>query len=167
MSSTKLNLLNKSKSDEYYTPIYVWEDVSHILNKYKKLIEPFMLNSTSTIIDELKSKLKLDIDGFKDKTYTEIDYTKYDIIIGNPPFSIKKEILSFMKELDKPFMLILPIDTINRQYFINMFKNEKFQIIIPKKRINFIVHDKKISAAFFDCCYLCYKIDLDKDISFL
>ena len=51
--------------------------------------------------------------------------------------------------------------------------NSKLQIIIPSKRIHFIkVVDGKVpndykSKCCFDCYYYCWKMNLDKDITFL
>ncbi|GAH08985.1 unnamed protein product, partial [marine sediment metagenome] len=87
------------------------------------------------------------------------------------PFSKSKEVITRLKELDKPFILILPSNKINTQYF-RIMKNE-IQLIIPKKRIHF---DKQINgetpegwknSCYFDCFYYCYKMNLKKDIIWL
>ena len=53
-----------------------------------------------------------------------------DIIVSNPPFSKSKEILTRLKILDKPFILILPSQKINTSYIRNLFMGENLQIII-------------------------------------
>ena len=93
-----------------------------------------------------------------------------DILVSNPPFSLCKTILPRLKELEKPFILIMPSSKINTQYFRECFKDGGLQIIIPRKRIQF---DKKVNgetpegwknSCNFDCFYYCYKMNLDQDI---
>ena len=89
--------------------------------------------------------------------------------------SKSKDIMIRLKELDKPFILILPTSKICTQYIRENFKNTDtpLQIIIPRKRIHF---DKQINgetpenwknACNFDCFYYCYKMDLPRDIIWL
>jgi len=78
-----------------------------------------------------------------------------------------------LKDLDKPFILIMPSSKINTSYFRDNFMDKKIQLIIPKKRIQFIklvdgkVPEKYKSDCNFDCFYYCYKINLENDITWL
>ena len=78
-----------------------------------------------------------------------------------------------LKELDKPFIIILPAPKLCTSYIRENYKNEKLQIIIPKKRIHFEkqINGKPIegwkNACNFDCFYYCYKMGFDKDIIWL
>lgn len=153
--------------DDYMTPKYAWENIKDYIPK-KVLWEPFYGNGQSgKFLQEL---------GF-DVIHEQIDFfehNKGEVIVSNPPFSKAKEILSRLKELGKPFILILPSSKINTQYVRNLFKDEddKLQIIIPRKRIQFLktengkVIDQK-NACNFDCFYYCWKINLPRDIVWL
>ena len=89
-----------------------------------------------------------------------------EIIVSNPPFSLVKEIVPKLIELDKPFILLMPVSKIATQYF-KSFKN-KVQIIIPDKRINFVKNGTEHkNRCNFDCFYYCYKIGLEDDITWL
>ena len=95
------------------------------------------------------------------------------MVLSNPPFSKSKEVLIRLKQLDKPFILILPSSKINTQYVRENYKNQGLQIIIPRKRIHFEKQvdgktpDNWKNACNFDCFYYCYKMDLPKDIIWL
>ena len=108
------------------------------------------------------------IDFFDDNTLPE-----YDMVLSNPPFSKSKEVFKRLKELDKPFIIICPSSKINTSYVRENYKNQKLQIIIPRKRIHFIklvngkVPDKWKNACNFDCFYYCYKMNLANDIMWL
>lgn len=148
------------KYDDYMTPDYAWKDIKHIIPKNLTIWEPFYGDGTSG--DILKNL------GF-DVIHKPIDFFENnlgDIIVSNPPFSKVKDILLRLKNIDKPFILIMPCSKLTTQYFKNTFGNNKhLKIIIPRKRIHFIklVDGKKPNnwknACNFDCFYYCYKIN--------
>jgi len=155
------------KHDDYMTPKYAWENIQHLIPKDKVIYEPFYGDGKSG--DYLKEL------GFK-VIHEPVDFFENnlgDIIVSNPPFSKSKEILTRLKQLDKPFILILPSSKINTQYVRENYKNQGLQIIIPKSRIHFEKHiegkvpDNWKNACNFDCFYYCYKMDLPKDIIWL
>tara|TARA_R110001592_G_scaffold47153_2_gene149607 strand:- start:1550 stop:2041 length:492 start_codon:yes stop_codon:yes gene_type:complete len=152
------------KHDDYMTPKYAWENIKHLIPKDKVIWESFFGDGTSGIyLKEL---------GF-DVIHKEVDFFENnlgDIIVSNPPFSQSKEILKRLKELDKPFILILPSSKINTQYVRENYKNKnsELQLIIPRKRIQFIKNGNELqNKCNFDCFYYCYKMNLEKDIIWL
>tara|TARA_R110000796_G_C14308505_1_gene406252 strand:+ start:83 stop:577 length:495 start_codon:yes stop_codon:yes gene_type:complete len=153
------------KHDDYMTPKYAWENIKQFIPEDKVIWEAFYGDGKSgTFLEEMGyNVIHEPIDFFKEN--------KGDIIVSNPPFSLSKEVMNRLYELDKPFIIILPSSKINTQYF-RQWAN-KLQIIIPKKRIHF---DKKVngqtpnnykSSCNFDCFYYCYKMNLEKDIIWL
>lgn len=155
------------KHDDYLTPKYAWENILEFIPKNKIIWEPFYCEGTSgKILGELGLKvIHKDIDFFI--------HDLGDIIITNPPFSIKEKVLTRLKELGKPFILILPSPTMTCQYIRKLFAEEKdrLQLIIPRRRIQFIkVEDKKLSTpnkCNFDSWYYCWKMNLPHDIIWL
>ena len=163
------------KHDDYITPASAWSNI-------KKFIEPFV--ETHTIYmpfycdggcgEDMKRLfpeaeiLHREVDFFK--TYPEKPY----IVVDNPPFSKKKQIVIELKKRDVPFMLIMPSSTINTIYVRENLK-EHLQIIIPRRRIQFTKRlvdgtpDPKWigGRCNFECFYYCYKMGLEKDIIYL
>ena len=92
------------------------------------------------------------------------------ILLLVPPFSKKKEVFTRLKELNKPFIMICPSSMLNTQYIRKLFSKteDKLQIIIPRKRIQFIKDGNELqNKCNFDCFYYCYKMDLKNDIIWL
>jgi len=154
------------KHDDYMTPKYAWENIEQFIPKDKVIWEAFYGDGNSG--DYLREL------GFK-VIHEEVDFFENDlgdIIISNPPFSQSKEVMTRLKELDKPFIIILPSSKINTSYMRNTFK-DKLQIIIPRKRIHFVklingkIPDKWKNACYFDCFYYCYKMTLPNGITWL
>ena len=155
-----------AKHDDYMTPKSAWENIQHLIPRDKVIWECFYGDGQSgKDLEELGFKvIHEDIDFFNNN--------KGDIIISNPPFSLKKEVFTRLIELDKPFIMISSQQLIFTKYFKNLMIDKRLQIIVPSKRIQFI----KISngqyidtgnRCNFDCFYYCYKMNLEKDITWL
>ena len=151
--------------NDYMTPKYAWENIKDFIPKDRVIWEAFTGDGKS---GEYLRDMGFDVIHDQDDFF---ESNKGDIVVSNPPFSKSKEVITRLKELDKPFILIMPSNKINTQYF-RILKND-IQIIIPKKRIHFL---KQINgktpegwrnSCYFDCFYYCYKIGLDKDIIWL
>lgn len=157
------------KHDDYMTPNSAWDNIQHLLPKDKVIWEAFYGNGNSgQHLRELGFQvIHEDIDFFTNN--------KGDIIVSNPPFSKSKEVLTRLKELGKPFVLIFPCSKISTQYMRQLFKNnpDPLQIIIPRKRIQFlkqvngVVPEGYKSDCNFDCFYYCWKMNLPRDIVWL
>lgn len=155
-----------TKHDDYMTPKYAWENIKNFIPKDKIIWEAFYGDGKSG--EHLKDL------GFtvihKDEDFFKSNYG--DIIVSNPPFSKSKEVLDRLFELDKPFIIIFPCSKINTSYF-RKYKDKNIQIIIPRKRIQFIKlvngksPDNLKSDCNFDCFYYCYKMNLKNDITWL
>jgi hypothetical protein len=155
------------KHDDYMTPKHAWEDIKKYIPKDKVIWEAFYGDGESgKYLTEM---------GFN-VIHEQVDFFDNDlgdVIVSNPPFSQSKEVMIRLKQLDKPFIIIMPSSKINTSYFRSNFMNQGLQIIIPRKRIHFQklvdgkVPDKWKNACNFDCFYYCYKIGLEKDIIWL
>jgi len=153
--------------DDYMTPKSAWENIKHIIPKDKQIWEAFYGNGAS---GKYLSEMGFNV------IHEEVDFFENnlgEVVVSNPPFSKAKEVLKRLKELDKPFILILPSAKINTQYVRENYKNQGLQIIIPRKRIQFEKHIEGVvpagwkSDCNFDCFYYCYKIGLPRDIIWL
>ena len=146
------------KHDDYMTPKYVWEAIRDYIPRDKIIWEAFWGDGKSgQYLTEL---------GFN-VIHSPVDFFENnlgDIIVSNPPFSQYVKILKRLKELDKPFILILPSQKLNTKTVRELY-SEKLDIIIPRKRIQFIkLVDGEVPTDYkskcnFDCFYYCYKID--------
>lgn len=158
------------KHDDYMTPKIAWESIQQYLPKDKIIWEAFYGDGKSgDFLRELGFNVYHEpIDFFNEEP------PKWDLIVSNPPFSKAKEILTKLKPLNKPFVLIFPVSKLTTSYMRTLFKDDNdLQIIIPRRRIHFT---KKIDGKTpenwadrcnFDCFYYCYKMDLPKNIIWL
>jgi len=159
-----MSFVQDKDSDNYNTNKYEWERIKDYIPTDKIIWSPFYCDGKQK---EYFKELGYDI-IHEDKDF--FSYTpEYDIIIDNPPFSKKNEILNKLNDLDKPFILICPSMMLSYKYFQTNFKDKNIQLIIPYKRMNFkhLNSNKKNYSPPFASFYYCYKMNLPKDIIFL
>ena len=150
------------KDDEYNTPKEVWESIAHLLPKDKILWECFYGDGKSR---EYLSDLGFKVEHHKIDFFDDPNFD-YDILVSNPPYSIKPKVFKRLSEIDKPFMMLVPVSTITKK-FLKTYFQDKIQIVIPKTRIHFVKNGVQTKASWFDTLWVCYKMNLEKDIIFL
>lgn len=157
------------KHDDYMTPKSAWENIVDYIPKDKVIWEAFYGDGKS---GEYLTELGFNVIHEEKDFFTN---NLGEIIVSNPPFSKKKEVLTRLKELDKPFIMIMPCSTLTTQYFRKLFSKseDRIQIIIPRRRIHFVklINGKRPenwkNACNFDCFYFCYKMNLSNDMLWL
>ena len=152
-------------SDEVYTSTYAIKPLikyikqfENILNKKITVWCPFDLKSSQYV------KL-FERNGFN-TLHSHIDEGKnfffyepsedYDIIISNPPFSQKDNVLKRLYELDKPYAMLLPIPALQGQARFPYLQD--IQYLGFDKRINYYKDEamtKTQDDVSFGSCYLC------------
>lgn len=161
----RLKSLNKN-NDEYYTPKEVWKNIVEYLPKDRVLWECFY-SANSRSAEHLRS-LGCTV------VYEDVDFFNSnmgEIIVTNPPFSMKERVMTRLRELDKPFILLLPFHSVCTRFVKTLFKNT-LQIIIPNTRIHYESKDdngnmRTLKRTSFDSVYVCYKINLPRDMLWL
>ncbi len=159
------------KFDDFFTREKDWKNISRLIPKDKKIYMPFY--SPYSKCNELLGKYISNEIVYQDKDFFSYKITD-GIVVDNPPFSIKKDILKKLVEDDTPFMLILPVSSMCYKYFRNVFNNKKgLQYVITDGRAGFIKCGPNgdlsddFKSASFDCIWFCYKMNLENDITFL
>lgn len=154
-----------TKNDTYETSLQTWSDISKFIPHNKTIYDPFYSTGLSGIfLREIFTSNKIihsNTDFFEE--HKKLDF---DIILTNPPFSQKIKILKELRLINKPFMMLMPITSLASQYIYTIFKNE-LQIIIPSKRIQFILDGKQSKRNCFSCIWVCWKMELKRDINYL
>jgi hypothetical protein len=152
--------------DNYYTPKSAWEAIQDYIPLQAVIWEGFTGNGHSAeFLRDLGFEVISNEEDFFENNHG-------DIVVTNPPFSKKRQVFQRLKELDKPFIVIAPVSMIVTKYFRETFENGEIQIIIPRRRIQFLNDDEngnpiRINKCNFDCFYYCYKMNLPNDITWL
>ena len=145
-------------SDEVYTPAYAVKPIIKYIPKDAIVWCPFDLEA-SEYVKLIRANGNQVIATHIDTGYNFFDYEPtghYDVIVSNPPFSIKDDIVRRLYELNKPYAMLLPIPSLQGQKRFPYIKD--CQALIFDKRINYYTNlqtmeiQKGISFGSF---YLC------------
>ena len=136
-------------SDDYETPSALWDIILSKINTSYTIWEAFYLNGNSG--EYIKNK------GFN--VYHENrDFFSYepecDIIVSNPPYSKRRQVFKRLKELNKPWAMLVPLNTIANEYMHSLFDN--ISIVIPKKRCGFIKNGIQMKSPNFEIVWICW-----------
>lgn len=151
---------HKIKSNDWNTPLEAFELIFKYVDKTKRIWMPFY--NDGSLSNHLES---LEVNYIHSNTDFFTYEPDFEILIDNPPYSIKQKVFERCIALDKPFALLVPMDTLDRQYFSKLFKNRDFTIIIPNKRYNFVSNEKKLTPAF-KCIWITLNLNLGTQIIF-
>lgn len=158
---------NYKKNNDYATSKYIFQMLTSFVDKSDIIYEPFYLNGSSkTYLNELGYNKVI---HYNENFFENYNNYEYDIIISNPPFSIKKKVFQKLYDIDKKFIMIVPVSTITKLFIKEIFKNDidKIQIIIPNRRLQFEKDGNVNKRCWFDCVFLCYKLNLNSSIVYL
>lgn len=150
--------LSQNKRDNFYTHKATWELIKEYIPKDKLIWEAFYGDGKSgQYLTELGCNVvHKDIDFFENNLG--------EIIVSNPPFSLRKKVFERLKELDKPFIILMFPIVLSCKWFLDIGFNDKLQIIIPKTRVKCYGNGYKNYSPRGGLWYFCYKINLPKDL---
>lgn len=146
------------ESDEYYTPKEAVIPIIKYLKKEMVVWCPFDTEDSEYVkcIQANGNKVIFSHIDNGENFFSFEPKEKYDVIISNPPFSLKDDILKRLDELNKPFAILLPLPTLQGQKRFEYLKN--CEALIFDKRINFYndkEHKVMVKGVAFASIYIC------------
>lgn len=130
-------LTSDRENNELYTPFYAVDHIMKYLPKDKIVWLPFD-EEWSAFYQRLKEmEYKVIRSSLRDgQDFFEYEPTEWDIIVSNPPFSLKNEILKRLYSFDKPFAVLLPLTTLQGKQRFKFFE-KGIQLLTFDTRIRF------------------------------
>lgn len=92
---------------------------------------------------------------------------EYDVIVTNPPYSLKSDWIGHCYFLSKPFALLLPFTALETPFRQAMFRENGLQILFFDKRANFETPSGVASSAWFPVAWFTWGLNLPHDMTFL
>ena len=146
------------KDDDYETSKEILNDLLPYITDYNIIYDPFYCSGK--VIKEWEALNKTCINEQKDAFDRE--HPEFDIMISNIPFSCKEKCVELGVQLNKPFILLMPIDSLGSKWIRKYF--DELQFIIPSGRYNFLKKGLKTKGCWFDTMWVCNGLNLDKKI---
>lgn len=153
-----LTAKTNKESDEYYTPKEAVVPIIKYLKKEMVVWCPFDTEDSEYVkcIQANGNKVIFSHIDNGENFFSFEPKEKYDVIISNPPFSLKDDILKRLDELNKPFAILLPLPTLQGQKRFEYLKG--CEALIFDKRINFYndkEHKIMVKGVAFASIYIC------------
>lgn len=153
--------------DEYYTPKEAVTPLLEFLDKNSIIWCPFDTKDSEYVKILSNNGNKVIFSHIEEgKDFFNYEPEKYDLIISNPPFSCKDEVLKRLHNLNKPYAMLFPLPTLQGQKRFQYLQD--CQALIFDKRINFyqdVEHTIRAKNVAFASIYIC-KNFLPKDLIF-
>ena len=165
MKKAMIDYMQKEKNDELYTPEYAIFPLLKYLPKNIKIWEctDYGESNITKVLKnngyEVISTHKKDFDFLNDETDFE-----FDMIITNPPYSLKDEFIKKCYEYKKPFALLLPLTSLEGINRGKMYRENGIQLLVFDRRCNFI-YEKKKKSNWFNTSWFCWNV-LPKQLIF-
>lgn len=126
-------ILKKFTSDK----LRIWECAAGEENGFITRALNFYLKSEykdfSIVESDINGKTKLNHNFITDN---HTMYSDCDLILSNPPFSIKFDFITKAIETNKPFAFLIPFDMCG--FLFNAFKYDHLQALVPERRIDYL-----------------------------
>lgn len=91
--------------------------------------------------------------------FTYSPHREWDVIVTNPPYSIKPEWIERCYALDKPFALLVPVETIGTGRVQRMMDLFGAELLLLDKRVNFHMPNKgDAGSAQFPVLWFCWNL---------
>jgi hypothetical protein len=166
----KMDKIAGSQNDEFYTPEYAIKPILKYIRKGATVWCPFDTESSmfvKLLVEYGCLVIHSHIDDKKDFFTYEPD--SYDIIVSNPPYSLKAEVFDRLFKLNRPFaMLVGVVGLFESQKRFNIFSEHEFEIMYMDKRISYFTDYSEQKPSLnppFSSVYVCHKL-LPKQIVF-
>jgi len=135
-TNKKLKIQMSGRSDEFMTPKYAIKPLLPYLKKSWTIWECAW--GKGSLAKHLEKRgFKVIGEPFWDFLNKDLGLNKggFDIIVTNPPYSLKDKFLERCYELGKPFALLMPLTALEGKARGELYRKYGIQLIIPNKRI--------------------------------
>ena len=164
-----LALKTKVGSDDFQTPEWPIKTLlEHIkLPLDKVILEPAcgkgLMVATLNVCgyDVIGSDLKEGVNFITDDIIVP-----YDVVITNPPYSVKDAFIERCYELGKPFALLLPLTALEGIKRQALYREHGMQLICLPRRVNYHTPSGTGSGAWFPSAWFTNGFNLPNDLTF-
>ena len=159
----------KGKSDEWFTPFDAILPILKYIKPNSTVWCPFdkpVSNFVKMFEEEGHKVICSHIDNGGD--FFEYEPEDYDIIISNPPYSLRNDVLKRLFKLNSPFAMLMNTNGLfDSKIRWDLFKNNNFTLIYLSGRVNYMKEYGLVEkySPPFQSAYICSKLS-DKQILF-
>ena len=170
MKRAMITYIQKEKFDDYYTPGYAIKPLLKYIPRNITVWEccDFGKSEITRLLKEHGCEV---ISTDKEENFFEyIPDKHFDMIITNPPYSLKDDFIAKCYEWGKPFALLLPITSLEGKFRGSLFRKYGIEVMVFDGRVQFMEnmvenYGKKKSGNWFNTSWFCWNV-LPKQLIF-
>ena len=168
MGSDKLDFAKKvGVTDEWYTPRSAVQELVKYIPVGKIIWCPFDTEESEfvKVFEEYGFKVEYSHISNTDGDFFNYEPFMWDILISNPPYSIRNDILKRAFSFGKPFALLMNTNGLfDSQLRWDLFSNNDFGLLYLKGRVNYMKEYGKAekSSPPFQSAYITSRLLSDK-----
>lgn len=164
----KMDKVASSGNDEFYTPLYAVEPLLKYIPATAKVWCPFDTDE-SLIVSALRGHgCEVTHTHIKDKQdFFQLE-KECDLIVSNPPYSLKTEVFKSLFERGTPFaMLVGVVGLFESEKRFSLFEKYPHEVMWMNKRIAYFKSYKDLKPSLnppFSSVWLCSKVLPQKNV---
>lgn len=162
MKKAMIDYIQKPKFDDIYTPAYAIKPLLKYIPKGITVWEctDYGKSEITRLLKEHGCKV---ISTDKEENFLEYEPKEhFDMIITNPPYSLKDEFLRKCYYWKKPFCLLLPITSLEGKKRGQMYRKYGIEVMVFDGRVEYLNNKKR---NWFNTSWFCWKV-LPKQLIF-
>lgn len=153
----------KGATDEWYTPESAVLPIIDLIPTGSIVWCPFDKQESNFVKVLQKCGFTVEFSHIdNDEDFFNYEPSEWDIMISNPPYSIRNDILKRAFELEKPFALLMNTNGLfDSKIRYDMFQNcDTFSLFYLRGRVNYMKEYGKVekSSPPFQSAYICNKL---------
>ena len=150
-------LTSNREDNEIYTPFYAVDPIIKYLPKGKIIWCPFDEKWSAFYVHLRELGYRVIRSSLSDgQDFFKYEPERWDLIVSNPPFSIKDKVLERLYSLQKPFAVLLPLNSLQGKtrykYFAGGIQLLSFDIRIcfhNQKSMEQVIKGSPFASAYF------------------
>ena len=156
----KATWLRHKDEDEYYSPLILTDVIVPYIPLGAVVWCPFDTKDSEFVHSLSRDHEVIYSHIWTGQNFFEYEPKHWDVVVSNPPFTLKLEVLKRLYKFGKPFALVLPLTMLNYNEVGNFFLDKELQLLIVDKKVSF-----NGNPASFNSSYFCSKL-LPRDLMF-
>lgn len=107
-------------------------------------------------------------DIFNGQDFFKYQPSRFDMILTNPPYSLKIPFLQRCYDLGKPFALLLPVEILGVGAAQRMFERYGMEVLLLNRRIDFATVNTSFekSSSWFPSAWFCSGLNIGQQITY-
>jgi hypothetical protein len=158
MKRPMIDTMERPKFDNLFTPVKAMKPLLKYIPKDRSKVfweccDPGGSNITKVLREEGYDVIESDIvNGFD--FFEDYQEQHFDMVITNPPYSLKNKFIDRCYEYGKPFALLLPLTALEGKARGNLFRRYGMSVLVLDSRLDFTGK----GANWFATAWFCWNI---------